>query len=76
MVLWLFVPVLEKIYPLICRHRWIRERRSDGTLGLRCIRCLKRREHTLARLIAWKPDYRPVQQPTPKAPAIAGSARN
>ncbi len=64
------------MYPLICRHRWIRERRPDGTLGLRCMRCLKRREHRLAQLIEWNPDYCPIEQPVSNISPVSYRAHN
>jgi hypothetical protein len=57
MLLYLF----ERLYCLFCRHEWIRDRRDDGTLGLRCMKCLRRTEHSLTQLINWKPAYPPIQ---------------
>jgi hypothetical protein len=57
----MLVYLLERLYSLICRHEWIRERRADGSLGQRCMRCMRRRNYNLAQLVAWKPEYTPIQ---------------
>ena len=41
----------------LCRHEWIRDRRANGELGLRCMKCMRRKEHTMVRLIRWRPKY-------------------
>jgi hypothetical protein len=53
--------LFERLYCLLCRHEWIRDRRDDGSLGLRCMKCLRRTEHSLTQLINWKPAYTPIQ---------------
>ncbi|HEX3000048.1 MAG TPA: hypothetical protein VHR86_07420 [Armatimonadota bacterium] len=52
---------MEQLCCLFCRHEWIRERRDNGKLGQRCMKCMKRREHDMLRLIEWKLDYNPIE---------------
>ncbi len=54
----LLLYLLERFYSVICRHKWIRDRREDGTLGLRCMKCMRRKEYSLVQIIQWKPDYK------------------
>jgi hypothetical protein len=56
----MLIALLEQLWSLICRHEFIRDRRPDGTLGLRCMKCMKRTQHNLVRLVEWKPDYVPI----------------
>jgi hypothetical protein len=57
--MWLYL--FERLYYLFCRHEWIRDRRDDGTLGVRCMKCLRRKDHDLTQLINCKPAYTPIQ---------------
>jgi hypothetical protein len=57
----------EILLRLGCRHEWIRERRENGRLGLRCMHCLKRKEHDMLRLIEWQIDYEPIEPAYPPA---------
>lgn len=52
--------MLEALAGLFCRHQWIRERRENGRLGLRCMRCMQRKEYNLLKLIEWQIDYEPI----------------
>lgn len=61
----MFAYLLNWLYSLICRHEWIRDRRLNGKLGQRCLKCMKRREHDLLRLIEWKIDYVPIEPAYP-----------
>jgi hypothetical protein len=49
--------LLNRLYCFCCRHQWIRDRRPDGQLGQRCLKCMRQREHDLARLIRWQPEH-------------------
>ncbi len=53
----MLIALLEIVFSRLCRHHWILDRREDGTLGLRCMKCMKRKEYTLVRLITWKPQH-------------------
>ena len=57
----LLVRLLEILACLGCRHQWVRERRENGRLGLRCMNCLKRKEHNMLKLVEWQVDYQPIE---------------
>ena len=63
----MLVSLLDRIARLMCRHEWIRERQDNGRLAQRCLHCLKRRDHTLLKLIEWKVDYEPICPSHPAA---------
>lgn len=56
----MFSRLMESLDHLFCHHHWIRERRENGRLGLRCMHCLQRKEHNLLKLIEWQIDYEPI----------------
>jgi hypothetical protein len=53
--------LLDQAFYRLCRHEWVRDRGSRGELLLRCMKCGKRKEHDLARLIRWTPPYTPIE---------------
>jgi hypothetical protein len=57
----LVLSFLEHVYWIFCRHEWVRDRHDDGELGLRCMKCMKRKEHDMLRLIRSQPFYTPVE---------------
>jgi hypothetical protein len=61
----LLVRLLEWLACLGCRHQWVRERRENGRLGLRCMKCMKRKEHNMLKLIEWQLDYQPIEPAYP-----------
>jgi hypothetical protein len=74
--------LLEYLSSIFCRHEWVRDRREDGELALRCMKCMKRKEHDLLRLIRWRPDYTPIEPsrpsefPEPLQPATGEAERH
>jgi hypothetical protein len=57
--------MLDRFCRLFCRHQWIRERQANGKLCQCCLKCMKRREHDMLRLIEWKLDYTPIEPAYP-----------
>jgi hypothetical protein len=57
---WL-LDLIAQLYCFFCRHDWVRDRRQDGRLGLRCMKCMKQKEHDLLRIIEWRPDYAAIE---------------
>jgi hypothetical protein len=61
----MIIRLLKTLIGLGCRHEWIRERRENGRLGLRCMKCLERKEHDMLKLIEWQIDYEPIEPAYP-----------
>jgi hypothetical protein len=63
----MLLKLLGRLYSLVCRHEWIRERRQNGKLGQRCMKCMRLREHDMLRLLEWNIDYTPIEPAYPPA---------